>query len=187
VTNFSFLLEILFSWGFIIFWRPFWRKDGSVIYCCCWTSPAQPLSSLSPAGLKTIFYCPNVFRLLQPGGSGPHIYILLEQSGPAIPPVTGFPFRRLLRLAELRWRYSNTPLHGQLQANISSRILYEVVIVVTGAHCSYKSEGHRFEARWSERIVSICLIFLTAQGPGVYSVSNKNEYLKHKINNVSGE
>jgi hypothetical protein len=23
VTNFSFLLEILFSWGFIIFWRPF--------------------------------------------------------------------------------------------------------------------------------------------------------------------
>jgi hypothetical protein len=30
-----------------------------------------------------------------------------EQGGPVIPPDTGFTFRRLLRLAELRWRYSN--------------------------------------------------------------------------------
>jgi hypothetical protein len=39
-----------------------------------------------------------------------------EQGGPVIPPDTGFPFRRLLRLAGLRWRYSNPPrsLHGSL-------------------------------------------------------------------------
>jgi hypothetical protein len=45
------------------------------------------------------------------GGSGPRIYILQEQGGPLIPPDTGFLFRRLLRLAGLRWRYSTPPPH----------------------------------------------------------------------------
>jgi hypothetical protein len=35
----------------------------------------------------------------QPGGPGSRIYILQEQGGPVIPPATGFPLRRLLRLA----------------------------------------------------------------------------------------
>jgi hypothetical protein len=51
-------------------------------------------------------------RLLQPGGSGSRIYIPQEQSGPVIPPGTGFPFCRLLRLAGQWWRYSNPPPHG---------------------------------------------------------------------------
>jgi hypothetical protein len=38
-------------------------------------------------------------RLPQPGGPGPRIYIPQEQGGPVIPPGTGFPLRRLLRLA----------------------------------------------------------------------------------------
>jgi hypothetical protein len=45
------------------------------------------------------------WRLPQHGGPGPRIYIPPEQGGPVIPPGTGFPFRRLLRLARLRWRY----------------------------------------------------------------------------------
>jgi hypothetical protein len=48
----------------------------------------------------------------QPGGPGPRIYISQEQGGPVTSPGTGFPFRRLLRLAGLRWRYSNLPPHG---------------------------------------------------------------------------
>jgi hypothetical protein len=32
-----------------------------------------------------------------------------------------------------------------------------------------------------------CIIFPAALGPGVYSASNRNEYQKHKNNNVSGE
>jgi hypothetical protein len=48
-------------------------------------------------------------RLPQPGGPGPLIYIPQEQAGPVIPPGTGFPFGRLLRLAGLRWRYSTPP------------------------------------------------------------------------------
>jgi hypothetical protein len=51
-------------------------------------------------------------RLLQPGGPGLRIYIPQEQGGPVIPPSTGFPFLRLLRLARRRWRYSNPPPHG---------------------------------------------------------------------------
>jgi hypothetical protein len=51
-------------------------------------------------------------RLPQPGGPGPRIYIPQEQYGPVIPPGTGFPFRRLLRLAGLRWRYSNPSARG---------------------------------------------------------------------------
>jgi predicted PurR-regulated permease PerM len=50
-------------------------------------------------------------RLSQPGGPGPRIYIPQEQGGPVIPPGTGFPFRRLLRLARIRRRYSNPPPH----------------------------------------------------------------------------
>jgi hypothetical protein len=48
-------------------------------------------------------------RLTQPGGPGHLIYIPWEQGDPVIPSGTGFPFRRLLRLAERRWRYSASP------------------------------------------------------------------------------
>jgi hypothetical protein len=51
-------------------------------------------------------------RLPQPGGPGPRIYILTEQGGPITPSGAGFPFRHLLRLAELRWRYSTPLPHG---------------------------------------------------------------------------
>jgi hypothetical protein len=39
------------------------------------------------------------------------MYIPQEQGGPVIPLGTGFPFRRLLRLAGLWWRYPNPPPH----------------------------------------------------------------------------
>jgi hypothetical protein len=53
-------------------------------------------------------------RLPQPGGPGPCIYIPQEHGGTVISPGTVFPFRRLLRLAGLRWRYSTPPPHGIL-------------------------------------------------------------------------
>jgi hypothetical protein len=49
------------------------------------------------------------WRLPQPGGPGLRIYIPHEWGGPVIPPGTGLPFRHLLRLAKLRWRYSTPP------------------------------------------------------------------------------
>jgi hypothetical protein len=51
-------------------------------------------------------------RLPQLGGPGTRIFIHQEQGGPVTPPGTGFPFRRLLRLAGLRWRHSKPPPHG---------------------------------------------------------------------------
>jgi hypothetical protein len=44
------------------------------------------------------------------------------QGGPAIPPGTGLPFRCLLHLAGLWWRYSNPPPHGE-EWRYSSTIL----------------------------------------------------------------
>jgi hypothetical protein len=66
-------------------------------------------------------------RLPQPVGPGPRIYIPHEQRGPVIPPGTWFPFRRLLWLAGLRWRYSNPPPHGVWRLNFVY-IIYKNVV-----------------------------------------------------------
>jgi hypothetical protein len=63
--------------------RPLWREDGSVLCICCWPFPAQSFSD------------PRV----------PWDNILLSR-------IWDFPFRRLLRLARSRWRYSTPPPHG---------------------------------------------------------------------------
>jgi hypothetical protein len=72
-------------------------------------------------------------------------------------------------------------------------IKYKVISDILGAGGSvkalcYKPEGRGFETRWSEWFIffPIYLILPAALGPGVYSVSNRNEYQKQK-NNVCGE
>jgi hypothetical protein len=64
---------------------------------------------LIPFKSKVISPAPNP----QPGEPVLRIYIPQEQAGPVIPPGTGFPFRRLLRLTGLPWRYASPPLHGE--------------------------------------------------------------------------
>jgi hypothetical protein len=89
-----FLLEIFFRQlrdSFL--WRPLCREDGSVIYCCCWSSPPQSHRTQNHILLS------RFLRLPQPGRPGTRIYIPQEQGGPVTPPGTGFPSRRLLRLA----------------------------------------------------------------------------------------
>jgi hypothetical protein len=68
-------------------------------------------------------------RLPQPGGPGPRIYKSQGQGVPVIPPGTGFPFHRLLRLAELRWRYSNPPPRRVLNISESE----------SESHCDWRS------------------------------------------------
>jgi hypothetical protein len=72
---------------------------------------AVPVGSES-GGIQDHILLSQFFRLPHPGGPGPRIYIPQEQGGQVIPPGTGFPLRRLLRLAVPRWRYSNPPPHG---------------------------------------------------------------------------
>jgi hypothetical protein len=71
---------------------------------------AFPLRSHS-RGTQTHILLSQFLGLPQPGRPGPRIYILQEQGGPVIPPSTGFPFRRLLRLSGLPWGYTNPPRH----------------------------------------------------------------------------
>jgi hypothetical protein len=83
--------------------RPLWREVGSVI-CSAITHRLESRRTHNQILLSHL-------RLPQPGGPGSRIYIPQEQGGPVIPPGTGFPFRRLLRLAGLRRRCSNPPPH----------------------------------------------------------------------------
>jgi hypothetical protein len=96
----------------LLMWGALSDERTGVIYNCCWSSPAQSFSGPSSGGLMTIFYCIRLQTPSQPGGPGTRIYIPQEQGSPVTPPGTGFPFRRLLRLAGLRWRYSNPPPCG---------------------------------------------------------------------------
>jgi hypothetical protein len=43
--------------GFVDVGNSLWWEDGSVVYNCCWLSPAQSFSRPSHVGLATIFYC----------------------------------------------------------------------------------------------------------------------------------
>jgi hypothetical protein len=58
--------------------------------------------------------------------------------------------------------------------------------VVVKALC-YKPEGRGFKTQCNELFFSIYLILPAAIGPAVHSASNRNEYLKQKKKNVSGE
>jgi hypothetical protein len=99
------------SCGFVDVGRSLWREYGSVVYNCCWSSPAKswPYFTVSDS------------RLPQPGVRSPFIYIPQEEGDPVIPPSTGFPFRRLLLLAGLRWMYSNQPPPGSSRLSLDSR------------------------------------------------------------------
>jgi hypothetical protein len=76
--------------------RPLWREDGSVV-CTIITQWSESHRTLNNTLLSHL-------RLPQPGVPGYHIYIPQEQGGP---------LRRLLWLAEIRWKYSNPPLQEQ--------------------------------------------------------------------------
>jgi hypothetical protein len=67
--------------GFVDVGRSLRRENGSAVYNCCWSSPAQLFLGPTPAGLMTIFYClrfetPPTWRV-----SFPYLY----------PPGTGWP------------------------------------------------------------------------------------------------
>jgi hypothetical protein len=88
------------------------REDGPVIYCRIASGPCQSSHSWVEVPQNSRPYFTVSFETHQPEGPGPCIYIPQEQGGPVIPPGTGFPFCRLLRLAGQRWRYSNPPPNG---------------------------------------------------------------------------
>jgi hypothetical protein len=74
--------------------RPLWGEDSSVIYNCCCSSPAQPLSGPDTVRHMTMFYS-LIFKTPPTWRARSRVCIPQEQGGPVIPPGTDFPFRRL--------------------------------------------------------------------------------------------
>jgi hypothetical protein len=76
---------------------------------------------LGPESLGTQYHIllSQFFRFPQPGGRGSRIYIPRGHGGSVIPPGTGFPFRRLLRLAGLRIL---TRLHTGWEVEVTLRL-----------------------------------------------------------------
>jgi hypothetical protein len=90
-----------------------WREDGSVVYNCCWCSPAHSFSDPSPAGRMSTYYCLRL-ETSQLGGLDPHIYIPQERGGPVIPQGTWFPSHRLrLRITSKSKLYYDRRSVGQ--------------------------------------------------------------------------
>jgi hypothetical protein len=73
----------------------------------------------------TTFYCLTFESPPTWGARSPYLYPP-EQGSPFIPPGTGFPFRRLLLLAGLRWRYSTPPQHGSIISSGLGSLLYSL-------------------------------------------------------------
>jgi hypothetical protein len=125
--------------------RPLWRDDGSAVY-----SAITQWSESHRTRNHTLL---SHLRLFQPGGPCSPIYISQEQGGPVIPPGIGFPFRRLLWLTGLQWRYSNPPPHGILLC-----ILCINSLLRNGYHCLSSSNTTPHTNLW---IIKGYLLFWT--------------------------
>jgi hypothetical protein len=88
----SLVLSLLFldSYGSVDVRCPLRREVRSVGFSCCWASPAQSFSGLSPAGLMWLYFIVSILRLLPPSGPVSCIYIPHEQGCPVIPSGTVF-------------------------------------------------------------------------------------------------
>jgi hypothetical protein len=103
------------------------------------------------------YFTVSISRFLQPGGPSPRIYIPQEQGGPVTPPSTEFPFHRLLRLAGLRWRYSNPPSDGIQFMKSLQGFLYRIARI-HGNSCRWffvTKILHKFHSRFLVRTRSL--------------------------------
>jgi hypothetical protein len=110
-------IDMLLSkiFGFLSVGCSLWREDGSAI-----CNAITQWSELHGTCKNTLL---SHLRLLQTRGLGSLIYIPQEQGGTVIPSGIGFPLRLLLRLAELRWRYSNPlPTWRLLRSEVTLRL-----------------------------------------------------------------
>jgi hypothetical protein len=78
------------------------------------SNPQPGLTAKLLVALASTVTALGAFRA-QPGAPGPCIYSPVTGC-PLIPPGTRFHFHVLLRLAGLRWSYSNLPPHGNYEA-----------------------------------------------------------------------
>lgn len=92
---------------------PLRREEGSIPYNFCCSSSTQLLSDLRLARPMNIFYSLRFETHRTWWARSSLFYIPKEQGSPVTPSGTGFPFRPLLRIAGVCWRYSQQPWRGE--------------------------------------------------------------------------
>jgi hypothetical protein len=98
--------------------RVCWEYE-SIVYNCCWSSPEQSFSGSSPGPRDPwSYFTVSDSGLPQTGGSG-SVFISPRNRVGQLYPGTGFPFRRLRRIAGLRRPYSNPPPHAHQSQSLS--------------------------------------------------------------------
>jgi hypothetical protein len=109
------------------------REDGSV-FC---SAINHWLESCRTHGHVLLSH----LSLSQSGGSGSRISIPRKQGGTIVPPGTRLLLRPILRLAGLRWSYSNSPPHGinEVKDYKSSQVILDrrsagQSVMVSGTH-----------------------------------------------------
>jgi hypothetical protein len=110
------------SCGFVDVGRLLRREDGSVVYNCCWPSPAQSSLGQSPAGLVTIFYYLR-FNNFPTWRISPRM-----TEWPSYTPRHRVPFSSPPTTRRARWRYSTPPPRGDncnLRSKSESKLLYD--------------------------------------------------------------
>jgi hypothetical protein len=90
-------------YGFVDVGCPHWRVQSLLVHA------STVILGSESRGTHDYKLISQIRDSPKPGVPGLHINIPQEQGGPVIPPGTVFPFRGLLRLVGLRWRYSNPP------------------------------------------------------------------------------
>jgi hypothetical protein len=103
----------------------------------------QSLNGPSRAEPITIIYC--LIWDPQPIGLGSHIYIPQERGGPVILPGTGLPLRHFLRLAGLRWMYSN-PSPTWRARSLKNRMVQSKVKAKSVSHIT--TDGQSISMSW---------------------------------------
>jgi hypothetical protein len=101
-----------------------------------------------------ISYCLKL-EILQPKCPGSRIYIPQEEGGPVISPGIGFPLRRLLRLAGIRWTYSNPP------ATLRARYPYDVPQEQGGP---VQSQSQMSKSRYDRRPINQYVLVPSSRG-----------------------
>jgi hypothetical protein len=148
-TNFSFSLK--FYLGSCVLWYfvapSLTRGRVCNLLLLLVLASSVPLGSESH-GTQDYILLSQFSRLHQPGEPGPRIYISQEQSGPVIPPGTGFPFCRFLRLAGLLWSYSQMGKCIYRCTRTKKDWIPCGCIVVKALCC--KPEDRGFDTRWGD-------------------------------------
>jgi hypothetical protein len=102
-----------------------------------------------------------------------------EQGDPVISPGTGFPLRRLLRLAGSRWRYSTPPPYGLL-TEVSNQIQsHEDFRGFTQRLHAYAGIGLRYD-----HALLFCNLFQYVVRSSILSLLKESSYRKQKTNSL---